>query len=71
MLNNLYKFEETFCNVDYLRRAVDGPSPNPQDEGPPIVDCLLLLIQRIPRHCPYLEAVSSIRNLRKGHPTET
>jgi hypothetical protein len=71
MLKNLQKSEETFRNVDYLRRAVDSPSPNLQDEGPPIVDCPLLLIQRISSYSPYLEPVSSIRNLKKGHPTKT
>jgi hypothetical protein len=40
------------------------PMPNSQAGGPPLVDCPRLLIQYIRSYPPYLEAVSSIRNLR-------
>jgi hypothetical protein len=39
--------------------------------GPPLVDCLLLLIEYSRRYPPYLEAVSSIRNLRTRHAVVT
>ncbi|KAJ4446561.1 hypothetical protein ANN_13258 [Periplaneta americana] len=44
-----------------------SPSPNPQAGGPPLIGCPRLLIQYIRSYPPYLEAVSSIRNLRKRH----
>ncbi|KAJ4452211.1 hypothetical protein ANN_03729 [Periplaneta americana] len=43
------------------------PSPNPQAGGPPLIGCPRLLIQYIRSYPPYLEAVSSIRNLRTRH----
>jgi hypothetical protein len=39
----------------------------PQAGGPPLVGCPQLLIQYIRSYPPYLEAVSSIRNLRTRH----
>jgi hypothetical protein len=45
--------------------------PNPQAGGPPPVGCLRLLIQYIRSYPPYLEAVSSIRNLRTCHAAGT
>jgi hypothetical protein len=41
--------------------------PNPQVGGPPLVGCPQLLIQYICSYPPYLEGVSSIRNLRTCH----
>jgi hypothetical protein len=55
----------------FLRWAVVSPTPNPQTGGPPIVDCLRLLIQYIRNYPLYLEAVSSIRNLRTRHAVVT
>jgi hypothetical protein len=49
-----------------LRWGVVSPPPNPQFGGPPPVGCARLLIQYIRSYPPYLEAVSSIRNLRRG-----
>jgi hypothetical protein len=40
---------------------------NPQAGGLPLVGCLRLLIQYIHSYPPYLEAVSSICNLRTRH----
>jgi hypothetical protein len=45
--------------------------PNPQAGGPPYVGCRRLLIQYILSCPPYLEAVSSIRNLRTRHAVVT
>jgi hypothetical protein len=45
--------------------------PNPQAGGPPLVGCLRLFIQYIRSHPPYLEGVSSIRNLRTRHAVVT
>jgi hypothetical protein len=45
--------------------------PNPQDGGPPPVACPRLLIQYIRNYPPYLETVSSIRNLRTHHTVVT
>jgi hypothetical protein len=41
-----------------------APRPTPQAGGPPLVGCPRLLIQYIRSYPPYLEGVSSIRNLR-------
>jgi hypothetical protein len=41
--------------------------PNPQAGGPPLVGCPRLLIQHICSCSPYLEGVSSIRNLRRRY----
>jgi hypothetical protein len=44
---------------------------NLQAEGPPLIGSLRLLIQYIRSYPPYLEAVSSIRNLRTRHAVMT
>jgi hypothetical protein len=44
--------------------GVVSPPPNPQAGRLPPVGCPRLLIQYIRSYPPYLEAVSSIRNLR-------
>jgi hypothetical protein len=63
-----YKPCVTFHNMlDYLRWGVVGLSPNPEAEEPPLFDCPRLLIQYIRSCPPYLEADSSIRNLKTGH----
>jgi hypothetical protein len=41
--------------------------PDPQAGGPLLVGCLRLLIQYVWYYSPYLEAVSSIYNLRMRH----
>jgi hypothetical protein len=41
-----------------------SPTPNNPNGGPPLVFCPRLLIQYIRSYLPYLEAVSSIRNLK-------
>jgi len=41
--------------------------PNIQAGGLPLIGCLLLLIQYICSYPPYLEAISSIHNLRMWH----
>jgi hypothetical protein len=43
-----------------------APSPTSQAAEPPLVCCPRLLIQYIRSYLPYLEAVSSCRNLRTG-----
>jgi hypothetical protein len=48
-----------------------SPTPNPQAGGPPLVGCPRLLIQYIRSYLPYLEVVSSIRNLRTRHAVVT
>jgi hypothetical protein len=45
--------------------------PNPQAGGPLLVSCSRLLIQYIGSYPPYLEAISSIRNLRARHAVVT
>jgi hypothetical protein len=55
----------------FLRWELVSPPPNPQDGGPPHVGRPRLLIQYIRSHLPYLEAVSSIRNLRTCHAVVT
>jgi hypothetical protein len=51
--------------------GVVRPPPNPQAGGPPPVGCPRLLIQYIRSYPPYLEAVSSIRNLWTRHAVVT
>jgi hypothetical protein len=48
-----------------------SPTPNPKAGGPPLVSCPRLLIQYIRSYPPYLEGVSSIRNLRTRHAVVT
>jgi hypothetical protein len=43
------------------------PMPNLQAGGPSFVDCPWLLIQFIHTYSPYLEAISSIHNLKMCH----
>jgi hypothetical protein len=43
------------------------PTPNPQAGGPTLVGSPQLLIQYISRYSSYLEAISSVRNLRVHH----
>jgi hypothetical protein len=54
----------TFRNKLFFRWRVISPTPNPQAGRPPLVRCPRLLIQYIRTYPLYLEAVSSIRNLR-------
>ncbi|KAJ4428508.1 hypothetical protein ANN_24550 [Periplaneta americana] len=58
--------EESTLNDESALKSVI-PSPNPQAGGPPLIGCPRLLIQYIRSYPPYLEAVSSIRNLRTCH----
>jgi len=51
-------------NLDFLRRETFGPSPNPQDGGPPIFCCPRLLTRFIDNCLVYLLAVFIIRNLQ-------
>jgi hypothetical protein len=54
-----------------LRWWVFSPQPNPQAGEPTPVGCPRLLIHYIRSYPPYLEAVSSIRNLRTRHAVVT
>jgi hypothetical protein len=62
---------EALCDISqqayFSRQGVVSPKPNPQGGGPPLIGCPLLLIQYIRSYPPYLEVVSSIRNLRTRH----
>jgi hypothetical protein len=55
----------------FLRWGVLSPTPNSQAGGPPLVGCPRLLILYILSYLPYLEAVSSICNLRTRHAVVT
>jgi hypothetical protein len=55
----------------FLRSGVVSPPPNPEAGGPPLVGCPRLLIQYIRSCPPYLEAFSSIRNLKTRHAVVT
>jgi hypothetical protein len=60
------------CNkLEVSRWGVVSPPPNHQAGGPPPVGCPRLFIQYIRSYPPYLEAVSSIRNLRTRHAVVT
>jgi hypothetical protein len=48
-----------------------APRPPPPAGGPPRVGCARLLIDFIRSYPPYLEAVSSIRNLSTRHAVVT
>jgi hypothetical protein len=48
-----------------------APTPNPEARGPAFVGCPRLFIQYIRSYHPYLEAFSSIRNLRTRHAAVT
>jgi hypothetical protein len=58
-------------NLIFLRRGVVSPTPNPQAGGQPLVGCPRLLIQYIRSYPPYLEAISSICNLKTRHAVVT
>jgi hypothetical protein len=51
--------------------GVVSPQPNPQAGVQPLVGCPRLFIQYIRSYPPYLETVSSIRNLRTRHAVVT
>jgi hypothetical protein len=51
----------------FLWWGVDSPMPNFPAGGSPLVDCPRLHMQHICISASYLEAVSSIRNLRMHH----
>jgi hypothetical protein len=63
--------------VNFLKKLIFygeellAPRRTPQAGGPPLVGCPRLLIQYIRSYPPYLEAVSSIRNLRTRHAVVT
>jgi hypothetical protein len=57
--------------LEFLRWWVVSPPPNPQAGGPAPVGCPRLLIQYIRSYPPYLEAVSSIHNLKMCHAVVT
>jgi hypothetical protein len=48
-----------------------APPPNLKAGGPPTVGCPRLIIQYIRSYPPYLQAVSSVRNLRTRHAVVT
>jgi hypothetical protein len=56
-----------FVKSLFLRREVVSPTPKPQLGGPSFFGCPRLRIQYSRGYLPYLEAVSSIRNLRTRH----
>jgi hypothetical protein len=60
-----------FVTSLFLRWGVVSPTHNPLAGGSPIVGCPRLLIQYIRSYPPYLESVSSIRNLRTRHAVVT
>jgi hypothetical protein len=55
----------------FLRWGILSPSSNPQAGRPPFVCCPWLVIQYVCSYPPYLEAVSSIRNMRRRHAVMT
>jgi hypothetical protein len=55
----------------FLRLGIVSPTPNPQAGGPPLVGCPRLFVQYIRSYPPYLEAVSSICNLRTHYAVVT
>jgi hypothetical protein len=55
----------------FFRWGVVSLTPKPQAGGPPFIGCPRLLIQYIRSYHPYLEGVSSIRNLRTRHAVVT
>jgi len=57
----------TFRNFLFLWPGIVCPPPNLKATGPPLVDCPRLFIQCTRSYPPYLEAVSSIHNLRTRH----
>jgi hypothetical protein len=59
-----YEFSQ---DTYFLRLRVVSPTPNNQAGGPPFVGCPRLLILYVCSYPIYLEAVSSICNLRTRH----
>jgi hypothetical protein len=57
-------FLRIFGTSLFLRLGIVSLTLSPRAGGPPIVGCPWLLIQYIRSFPPYLEGVSSIRNLR-------
>jgi len=57
----------TFCDMLFLWSILASLLPNLQAGGPPLVGFLQLLIQYIHSYPPYLEAATSICNLRLYH----
>jgi hypothetical protein len=57
----------SFVTNLFFTASSSWPHAEPQVGGPPLVDCPRLLIQYICSYPPYLERVSSIRNLRTRH----
>jgi hypothetical protein len=64
-------FLNIFVTSSFLRWEIVSPTPKPQAEGPHLACCPQLLIQYIRSYPPYLEGVSSIRNLRTRHAVVT
>jgi hypothetical protein len=60
-------FLRSFVTSLFLWWRVVSPTPNSSARGPPLVGCPRLLIQCICSYPPYLEVVSSIRNMRTRH----
>jgi hypothetical protein len=54
----------TFVPSLFLRWGVVSSTPDPPAKGPPLVGCPRHLIQYIRSYSPFLEGISSIRNLR-------
>jgi hypothetical protein len=57
----------TFRNklIFFLRWRVVRPTPNTQAWGTPLIGCPRLVVKYIRSYLPFLEAVPSIRNLRR------
>jgi hypothetical protein len=70
IFQNLFR-SDVLCYISletyFLRWGVVSPTPSSEAGGPPIVDSPRLLIHYIRNYPPYLESVSSIRNLRTRH----
>ncbi|KAJ4443747.1 hypothetical protein ANN_05525 [Periplaneta americana] len=62
-----FEYSELSLKVCGSRYRELDPSPNPQAGEPLLIGCPRLLIQYIRSYPPYLEAVSSIRNLKTRH----
>jgi hypothetical protein len=70
-LRQVVRNKSEFFRCVYLGRGGVSSPPNHQAGESPPVGCPLLLIQYIRSYPPYLEAVSSTRNLRKRHAVVT
>jgi hypothetical protein len=63
-----HNYVGTFCNkLIFYGQELLALRPTPQPGGPPLAGCPRLLIQYISSYPPYLEGVSSVRNLRMLH----